>query len=247
MNALSTIERPQIATGDLIAAAIERGITQEGVGVIEKLMELQERQEKRHAEREFAADFAKLQAKMPAVLANKAVPNKGGGVKYMYAPYEEIMGKARGALTECNFAITFDTDFKGEGKEARVVVTCTLLHTGGHSRSNTHAARVGSGPLHASEAQADGAATTYAKRFALCAALNIVIEQDNDGARNEGSGEMISKEQAEDFRARCLSTNTDMLKFCKWLAGPDATSFDEIPAKRWADGDAQLKKREAGK
>lgn len=237
---LATIQQQPPTTGALIAAAIQSGITKENVDVVERLCALKEREQKADAERAFAAAFAALQSETPKITACKVVPDREGNAKYSYAPYEEIWKAVRPLLTKYNFAVSYDQDIA----DGRVIVTCKLSHIGGHSQSNRFQCRIGSGPPKASEAQGDGAATTYAKRFALCAALGIMIEQNDTDGKNEGSGERITAEQAEDFRARCLATNTDALKFCKWLAGPDATSFDEIPANRWADGDAQLKKRE---
>jgi hypothetical protein len=234
-NELATTQ-PQASTVDLIRAVIDSGINAESVGVVERLVALREREQALAAEREFAAAFAKLQADMPQIVASKAVPDNSGAVRYTYAPYEEIMTKARATLTECGFGITFDTSIA----DGRVTVTCTLIHSSGHSRSNKFQCRIGSGPPKASEAQGDGAATTYAKRFALCAALNIVVEQDDSDARNEGDLTTITREQAADLRLRCEETTTDMQKFCTWLG---VTSFDDIKAKDWERADAKLKER----
>lgn len=235
---------PQSAptTGALIAAVIESGMTTTSVEVIERLVALKEREDKAAAEREFAAAFAKLQSELPPIQATRVVKNRDGTPRYIYAPYEEIMEKARPFLTANGFGIRFDTESKDD---KRVEVICTLIHKGGHRESNKQAVRIGSGPPGSSEAQGDGAATTYAKRFALCAALNITVEQDSDGGRNEGDGARITKEQAEDFRVRCERTKTGALKFIRWLAGEDATTFEEIPAVNWERGDKELKSRES--
>jgi hypothetical protein len=215
-------------------------MTAENVGVVKTLCELKEREEKRRGEQEFAAAFAKLQTETPKIAAQKAVPDNSGNVRYKFAPYEDIMRAVRPLLSKYGFAVTYDQDIA----DGRVIVTCTLLHTGGHSRSNKFACRIGSGPPKASEAQGDGAATTYAKRFALCAALGITIETDDSDGRNEGDLATITPEQAADFRLRCEEVSIDMAKFVKWL-GVD--SFDDIKAKDWERADEQIRKREAQK
>ncbi len=122
-----------------------------------------------------------------------------------------------------------------------MVVTCTLIHQSGHSRSNKFACRIGSGALGCSEAQADGGSMTYAKRFALCAALNIVIEQDTDGA---DPNETITPEQAEELRQRALACKADLAKFVKFLG---VSGFDEIRAKDYGKADKALRMKKAAK
>jgi len=226
------------STGQLLAAVVQGGITGQNVDVLERIVALKEREDKREAERLFADAFADLQAEMPKIEAKKIVPgSRQDEVRYRYAPYEEIMRQVQPFLARHGFAVTFDTEIK----EPRVEVTCTLIHRSGHSRSNKQGARIGKGPPGSSEAQGDGAATTYAKRFALCAALNIVVEQDSDG-RDADSGDTITKEQAADLRLRCEETSTDMAKFCRWLG---ASGFESIRASDWERADAKLKEREA--
>lgn len=216
---------------------IERGVTAENVAAMKELVGLQERMNEKQAEREFAAAFVQLQSEMPKVTATKPVPGKDGSIRYHYAPFEEIMKQVQPLLTRHGFTVTFDTRFIDGG---RCVSVCTLMHTGGHSRSNEFAARVGHGPPHASEAQADGAAQTYSKRFALCNALNIVVSGMDDDARSEGG--FITAEQAAELRRRVKATNTSEVKF---LGFAQAATFEEIRASKMELLDEQLTKREA--
>lgn len=234
---LATIQPPPPSTLSLIEGVLKTGLTADSVGVVERLVALKEREDKANAEREFARAFALLQTETPKIQAQKIVPGSTeGSVRYKFAPYEDIIRAVRPLLSKYGFAITYDQDID----DKRVIVTCTLMHTGGHSRSNKFACRIGSGPPKASEAQGDGAATTFAKRYALCAALGITIESDDTDGRNEGDGTTITREQAADLRLRCEETGADMTKFCKWLG---VTSFDDIKAVDWERADAQLRKR----
>jgi hypothetical protein len=148
------------------------------------------------------------------------------------------MSQVAPLLQRHGFTVTFSTDYK----EARLLKTCTLQHVGGHARSNTFAVRIGSGPPKASEAQADGAASTYAKRFALCDALNIVIDVDLD-ARAEG--ETITAEQADELERRVKETNSDQARF---LAYAGAQSYAEIRTAKYPILDMFLvRKEQAGK
>ena len=97
--------------------------------------------------------------------------------------------------------------------------------------------RAGAGPYGATETQADGAAMTYAKRYALCNALNITVEKDTD-ARNEGSP--ISAEQAQTLREMVKDTRSDETAFLKFAG---AKSYEEIGNARYADLFAALQKK----
>jgi hypothetical protein len=216
-----TIPNQEPSVGLMLQSIVDKGVTAENVAVMGQLIALKERMDAKQAEREFASAFVKLQAQMPKIEPTRGIPDKFGKVKFQYAPYEEIMRKVRPLLTEHGFTITFDSDFA----DGRVTVICKLQHIGGHKTETRHAARVGHGPVNSSEAQADGAAQTYAKRYALCSALNIVIEHDTDAESAKELGDFISQKEAANLRERCaeLGANKSML-----LAIAGAATFEEI-------------------
>lgn len=206
------------STGQMLQLFIEKGITPDNVTAFEKLIALRERQEDREAERQFAAAFIALQSEIPEIHATTGVPDKQGNMKFFFAPYEQIMDAVRPLLLKHGFSVTFNCDIKDD----RVTQICTLMHRGGHSRANNFSARIGSGPPGASGAQADGAAATYAKRFALCSALNITIERDND-ARSEGGS--INPDQVQYLRERVREVGFNEGNFFR-LAG--CGNYEEI-------------------
>lgn len=230
--------QPEISIAQLMQGVVQAGITPASVDVMERLCALRERENAAFARREFAQAFAKLQADMPQIVACKAVPgSKPDEVRYWYAPFEEIMTKARGALQANGFSIRFDTDIA----DGRVIVTCKLMHVGGHEESNKFAARIGNGPPGSSDAQKDGAATTYAKRFAICAALNIFIEKEDTDARiDDFSG--LTADQANELRKLVKETKADEAKF---FATFGAADYSAIPSSRFDDALGLLKRRKA--
>lgn len=234
----STALSAQPSPTDLIRAVIEKGVTAESVGVVERLVALQERMDAKSAEREFASAFVKLQSEMPAIQATKIVPDKYNKPKFRFAPFEDIMAVVKPVLQRNGFTLTFSMDFK----DGRIIQTCTLMHVGGHSRSNQFMARVGSGPPGASDAQSDGAASTYAKRFALCNALNIVTEVDTDGrpddARAEGAP--IAEDQAIYLRELVKETKSDEAAFLKFAG---ASTYEAIGSAKYDMLVAALKKK----
>jgi hypothetical protein len=122
-----------------------------------------------------------------------------------------------------------------------MVSICTLRHVGGFSQSNEFAVRIGGGPPGATETQADGAAKTYAKRGALCDALNIVVEHDDDARM---IGQPIGKALAADLESRVTKVGADRDAFLKFAG---ASTFAEISDERWPMLDELLSRKEAAK
>ncbi len=197
--------------------------TPETVEVLKGMMDLYERDQARNAEREFNQAFAKLQSELSSVSATRNVPNKDGSVRYRFAPYEDIMETVKPVLIANGFAISFTTRFMDGG---RIVSICTLRHVGGFSQSNEFAVRIGGGPPGATETQADGAAKTYAKRGALCDALNIVVEHSDDDGRAIGA--TIGKALAEDLEQRVKSCGADRDAFLKYAGASDFESISDL-------------------
>jgi len=240
-TALAVVDpKPEMSVGRMLEAVISKGVTSENVGALEKLVGLYERMQAKSAEQAFNEAFVELQKDMPRIQAKKPVPNRDGTVRYVFAPYESIMEQVQPFLVKHGFTVSFSTRFDGP----RIVKICTLRHTAGHSVSNEFAATIGSGPPSASGAQADGAAGTYAKRFALCDALNVVIDIDND-ARAEGAN--ISAEQAKDLRARVAATASDEAKFLSFALHGRPGTFEDIHADMYATLDQNLKRKESTK
>lgn len=214
---------PTLNVAAVLQAAVAGGVSADNVAVVEKLIALQERMEERAGQKAFARAFNALQAEMPAVQAVKPVPDRDGNIKYHFAPFEHIMEQVRPFLLKHGFTLSFSMT----ADEGRITQSCKLTHVDGHSQSNSSSVRIGKGPPGASETQADGAASTYAKRFALCDALNIVIEKDGDGVPHDAKviGAPIGEDKIQYLReslAEAGGTEAGLLS----LAG--ATRFEEI-------------------
>jgi|GEM_PF-2365391 len=239
-------DKPVLSVAGMMQAVIDKGISAENVGVMEKLVGLFERMEAKKSEQLFNEAFVSLQKEMPRIQAKQAVPNNDGTTRYVFAPYESIMEQVQPFLVKHGFTVSFSTRFDGP----RIVKICTLRHSAGHSVSNEFAARIGAGPPKASEAQADGAAGTYAKRFALCDALNIVVEADSD-ARAEGGP--VSNSLAVALRKRVLQTGSDEKAFLRYAKSPvsdNATeaeivaAYQNIPSGMYDALDQNLQRKE---
>ena len=227
----------------LMQQVIAAGITPESVGVMERLVALDREMKKDAAAVEFAGAFSRLQGSMKTFHPTKAVPGKpdakgNATVKYTYLPYEEIMRAVTPLAEREGFTISYSTDFA----EGRIIQTCTFQHVSGHSKDYKAFVRAGAGPYGATETQADGAAMTYAKRYALCNALNIVVERDTDGvpqdAKNEGTP--ITFEQQETLRELVKETKSDEAAFMRFAG---AEIYAEIGSARYPALFAALQKK----
>lgn len=214
----------------------QSGATPQSVEVLKGMMDLYERNEKRQSEKEFAAALVALQAETIRVAATKAVDVKNGVPRYKFAAYEEIMAVVQPMLTRHGFSITFDTAIDGD----RLTSICTMTHSSGHSRTNRFAVRFTT-PPGSSAAQGDMSTKSYAKRGALCDALNITIDHDDDARM---VGKPIAKAEAEELEDRVKKCGADREAFLKFAG---ATDFDSIPDDRYDALDALLARKEQGK
>lgn len=205
----------QPSIGSILAGVIEKGVSEQNVGVLEKLLDLYDRVELRNAEKEFNTAFTKLQQDLPTIIAKSKIPNRG-----LYEKYEDIMAVVGPLLTKHGFSVSFDM----EPTDNRVTVRCTLRHLAGHSKTNSFAVRVGKAD---SETQADCKAATTSKRNALVQALSLVIRQDaliDDGDVGL-EGEVLSPDRALFLREQLREVGGNETGFLA-VAGVD--SWDKI-------------------
>lgn len=115
--------------------ALERGATLEQ---IEKMMELQERWERREAEKAFREAFAAFRGENIVIPKSKHV-DRGKAGSFMQAEYDQVCSRLSPALSRYGFGFRHDQKFglkqvEGtEGAQPWVWVTCFLEHRAGHS------------------------------------------------------------------------------------------------------------------
>lgn len=202
--------------GQMLKAVVDKGVTADNVGALEKLADLYERMQVKDAERQFNIAFVALQSDLPVIVASSVIPNRG-----KYERFEDVMRVVGPLLVKHGFTVSFTMDFR----EGRVLETCHLRHIGGHSQSNSFAVRTGKAD---SDTQADCKAATTAKRNALLNCLNIVIRQDaftdedNDASLE---GDVIGSDKVQYLKEQLAETNSDVSKF---LALAGVAKIEEI-------------------
>ena len=221
---------------EMMQAMIKGGVTENNMAAFEKLAELQWKFESRDAEKMFNAAFEKFQNEKPVIVASTPIKNRGA-----YEKYEDIMQKngIESLLSKHGFTVSFDQSASAD----RITVTCAVAHRGGHKISKSYSTRCRPAD---NNTQSDSMATTTAKRNALCLALNIVIRQDclndEDDAGLEGDpNAFVKPEQADSIEHRAKMVNANipaLLEFAK------AKSFKTIPANKYDELDAMLRRKE---
>ena len=195
----------------MLQAAIERGAD---LSVIEKFMELQERWEKREAEKAYVAAITSFKQNPPEILKRKRVffESSKGTVDYMHAELSDVCAAAIKGLADVG--ISHRWELKQEGD--RITVTCILTHALGHSERT---ALTGSPDTSGSKnnIQAVASTVTYLERYTLLAATGLAAKgMDTDGRTEEGEQPRITEQQAADLVALMSEANVSREKFLLW-------------------------------
>lgn len=213
-------------------AVVAGTIKAEHVAVMRELLAMD-------AERKFNAAFVQLKMELPAIRGVRGVPDKHGNIKFVYANFDDIDLIVGPICLRHGFSYSFRESAMAEG---RVTMTMTLQHSAGHSREIPFSVRVGTGPPGASDSQADMSGHTYAKRGCLESGLSLRIIGDRDDARMEGNpNDKITPEEADALSKRVLATKSSIPAFLKFCG---AECFSEITRSRYAEADAQLRRKE---
>lgn len=169
-----------IPTNDLLLKAIESGTSVES---LEKLLALQEKVQADISKRAYYEALAKFQSKCPIIGKNKEVKGKNGEVRYRYATLDGIVEQIKDTLQECGLSYTIKT----ETREKMITATCIIHHIGGHSESSHFSIPVDE-EAYMNDAQKQGSALTYAKRYAFSNALGIMTTDIDDDGQSLGKG-----------------------------------------------------------
>lgn len=143
---------------------------------LERLLAMQERVMAKQAQMAFDEAQADMQARLPRIVETK----NNLQTKSKYAALEDINHQIMPVLQAYGFSVSFSVN----QNENNVSVTATLKHRMGHREETTITLPIDNvgiaGTVNKTIVHAIGSTVTYAKRYALCAILNISTG-DNDG------------------------------------------------------------------
>ena len=212
----------------IIELAINKGISPEQLG---QLVELQRQREKDDAERKFAEALSGFQAECPMVFKRRRVLQKDGkSVRYTYSSYDDIKAETRPIEAKWGISTSFDIKATEDGK---LLGTCRV-RVGTHHEDHSFIIEVGKSS-NGIMAHGYGEALSYLKRYLYCAALDIVLTDEDDdmacGLLNLGEAECHALEEI------IKEKNVDRAAFFKWASqhcGKNIEKLDDIPASHYA-------------
>lgn len=203
---------------------------------VERFMAMYERMEARSAEKAYAAAFAEMQRELPEIPERGKIIIRDKGDKNLivqetpYALWEDINEAIKPILAKHGFGLSFRP---GQEPDGRVSVTAVLRHSAGHKdEAKMVLQHDGSGSKNA--VQAIGSSTSYGKRYAAMALLNITSRgEDDDG---QAAGATRSKEESREPYADmqkeidACATLADLGRL--WKSRPFQTELAKLP-KDW--------------
>jgi hypothetical protein len=183
---------------------------------------------------ELGVALSKFQGEVNNVAKDKA------GYGYKYADLAQILDSVRPLLSKHGLSVV---QMPGKS-ESGVTVTTMLLHSSGQwLQSETQLPMDTAAKMSA--AQAAGSVITYARRYALAAALGIA-QEDDDAAKPESgyavANKVVAASQASAKKAALASTKgPDWQQFCSSAKAKFETFSTGGQLRAWADeNDDQL-------
>ena len=174
------------------------------------------------AKAQFNRDYIAMQEHLPTVSktgelkypVDKKNPDGAQKVVAKYAKLEHIDREIRPILLQHGFGVSYTTAPR-TGDGGGLTVICILRHCAGHSTETPMPV-----PLDTSggknNIQGMGSALTYGRRYALCAALNIQIEGDDDDGKLGGM-QFITPEQVKELEDLIEKSKTELPRFLQTM------------------------------
>jgi len=222
-------EVPQTSAEDMLMVLVKKDAPLE---MIEKFMDLRDREEKRTAKNAYTQAMAKFKANAPEIEKDKGVSydTGKGTTSYRHATLGNVTNTINKALGEYGLSAAWKTD---QG-ESGVTITCTITHELGHSESTSlKAAPDTSGSKNA--IQALGSTISYLERYTILALTGLATkDMDNDG---QSETVYLDEDQAKEIRDFISVVG----KEAEWLKYLKADSVETIPAKSYKKAIKALK------
>ncbi len=206
---------------------------------IEAMMELQHRWEGREALRDYSEALAVFQGACPMIKKTRGVCLERDSNKpsYFYASLDDIMREIQSHLQNAGLSVSFSCDTI----EGNLKTTCFVQH-GIHKEPHTVTLPIPSS-MRVNDTQKWGAALSYGKRYALMAALNIVVEDEDTDARGMDMKPvtLITDKQAITIQEGFEAVNAIVPDFLTHFA---IAKIEDLPASKYDKVIAMIKRRE---
>jgi hypothetical protein len=230
MNPTNTLASPAVVDRNdgpmsLIREAMASGATPEH---LRELLAVRREWEADEAGKAYNIAISEFQRRAPIVAKEDKAYEKP------YARMDRIWRETRPLVTELGLSVTYQIcELRGDGL---CHVEGKLRHRAGYVEKLVQDIPMPELIKGQNRAQQMGSASTYAKRYAFCAALGIVTGDDDDG--NKAGNAFIDEKQVKEISDQldaCRGLNDfNEDKFWQWV-GCGATAPKEIPAVRYID------------
>lgn len=174
----------QATDGQMLQTLMTEAIRSGNRELMREVMEIRRELKAEAAKEAFFAALSAFQAECPVITKTKAVREKaerGGGVRYRYAPLDVIVKIVGPFITKYGLSYELDSEVVGYEKDGHYLeATCVMRHAGGHEHT-PKPFRIPVTPSDfMSKQQAFASANTFAKRYAFCNAFGIATGDDDD-------------------------------------------------------------------
>lgn len=203
LPAIPVNEEPRALTPlALLDRALDRGMD---MGVLEKLMELNERHERNQARKAFDAAVADAKAQIPVIKKNR----QGHNSKYA------DLGAFADAVSPVLATHGLSYRYRSRQDE-RIHVTCVLSHRDGHAEETTLSGAADTSG-NKNSIQAIASTLTYLQRYTLKLALGLADSEGDDDGQSAGGDEPISEDQLKSLQKLASDGGADLEKLCAYL------------------------------
>lgn len=153
----------------------------------------------------FNAAVVRFQQRCPIIAKGDTADGKA------YAAIDRIWRTVRPIMEDCGLAVTWESAKVqgGDGEHPTCILDGHLRHARGHAQPLHYELPIPKpittrdGRQVQNVAQVMGSATTYAKRYATCAALGVQTGKDDDGACGMGGGAALDSKQVALIKELC--------------------------------------------
>lgn len=189
-----------------------------------KLLELQEKYERREAEKAFNVALAEFKADAPKIIKDKSV--SFGDTAYKHASLANVVYTISERLSEYGLSHKWET----QQNDNYISVKCVLSHKLGHSASvQLSAPADNSGKKNA--IQSIGSTVSYLQRYTLLAITGLAADDHDDDGRGSGvQSDYITFEQVQDLETLVAELGGDLGKICEYY---QVSSPNELPAEKY--------------
>lgn len=235
----------QISTyADGLLSVIERAARDPSVDIdkMERLIEMQERVQRRNAEIAFNAALSDMQPNLPVVDERGGIKGRDGKVQSTYALWEDINEAIKPHLAAHGFGLRFRVERDGDN----ISVTGILSHRDGHKEETTLTLPSDtSGSKNA--VQSIGSSTSYGKRYTAAALLNITTTGEDDDGNKAGALHAISVTQYNSLLSEIARVGSNNDAFAAYLKSQKKLATDDLsdlPVQHFEFAMTALKQKE---